>query len=205
MPLVAQGYASRGDAERSTILFEEYLQGVSEGERAYYNDLSLIATDAELETLESISEDDREDFLTRFWESREGALMLGGDARRMEHYRRVWYARTFFGRKDQPWDRRGEVYIRYGEPDYRSSSKGENSIPSVAVQNFKMRKIDELFGRSFAYKAQEQSRYFLPRAMPGESWTPGTPSMYEPSISEDDPRKLDTRKRLEYEDAGEGN
>ena len=84
MPLIAQGYASRGDAERSLTLFEEYLQGVSEDERAYYNDLSLIATDAELDALESISKDDRSAFLTRFWESREGALMLGGDARQME-------------------------------------------------------------------------------------------------------------------------
>ncbi len=179
MPLIAQGYASRGDAERSLIIFEEYLQGVSEDERAYYNDLSLIATNAELETLESISEDEREAFLTRFWESREGALMLGGDARQMEHYRRVWYARTFFGRKDQPWDRRGEVYIRYGEPDYRSRSGSENPIPGVAVQNFKMRKINELFGRTFAYKAQEPGRYSLPQVMPGKSWTPGTPSMIE--------------------------
>ena len=179
MPLIAQGYASRGDAERSLIVFEEYLQGVSEDERAYYNDLSLIATDAELEALESISEDERSAFLTRFWESREGALMLGGDARQMEHYRRVWYARTFFGRKDQPWDRRGEVYIRYGEPDYRSRSGSENPIPGVAVQNFKMRKIDELFGRTFEYKAQEPGRYSLPQVMPGKSWTPGTPSMIE--------------------------
>ena len=179
MPLIAQGYASRGDAERSLIIFEEYLQGVSEDERAYYNDLSLIATDAELEALKSISEDERSAFLTRFWESREGALMLGGDARQMEHYRRVWYARTFFGRKNQPWDRRGEVYIRYGEPDYRSRSGSENPIPGVAVQNFKMRKIDELFGRTFEYKAQEPGRYSLPQVMPGKSWTPGTPSMIE--------------------------
>ena len=179
MPLIAQGYASRGDAERSLTIFEEYLQGVSEDEHAYYNDLSLIATDAELEALKSISEDERSAFLTRFWASREGALMLGGDARQMEHYRRVWYARTFFGRKYQPWDRRGEVYIRYGEPDYRSRSGSENPIPGVAVQNFKMRKIDELFGRSFAYKAQEPGRYSLPQVMPGKSWTPGTPSMIE--------------------------
>ena len=201
MPLIAQGYASRGDAERSLIIFEEYLQGVSEDERAYYNDLSLIATDAELEALESISEDERRAFLTRFWESREGALMLGGDARLMEHYRRVWYARTFFGRKDQPWDRRDEVYIRYGEPDYRSRSGRENPIPGVAVQNFKMRKIDELFGRTFEYKAQEQSRYFLPRVMPGESWTPGKPSMYESRISIPDPRGLSARARIAFEDA----
>lgn len=213
MPLIAQGYASRGDAERSLTLFEEYLQGVSEDERAYYNDLSLIATDAELEALESISEDERSAFLTRFWESREGALMLGGDARQMEHYRRVWYARTFFGRKDQPWDRRGEVYIRYGEPDYRSRSGSENPIPGVAVQNFKLRKIDELFGRSFQYKAQEQRRYFLPRVMPGQSWTPGTPSMYESGVSmisgtsldsdeEKEPLELDAQTRIAYEDAG---
>ena len=200
MPLIAQGYASRGDAERSLIIFEEYLQGVSEDERAYYNDLSLIATDAELEVLKSISEDEHKAFLTRFWEGREGAWMLGGDARQMEHYRRVWYARTFFGRKDQPWDRRGEVYIRYGEPDYRSRSGRENPIPGVAVQNFKMRKIDELFGRSFQYKAQEQSRYLLPRVMPGQSWTPGTPSMFGVSVK--DPRKLSARTRIAYEDKG---
>ncbi len=205
LPLIAQGYASRGDAERSLILFEEYLQGVSEDERAYYNDLSLIATDAELEALKSISEDERSAFLTRFWESREGALMLGGDARQMEHYRRVWYARTFFGRKDQPWDRRGEVYIRYGEPDYRSRSGSENPIPSVAVQNFKMRKIYELFGRTFKYKAEEHRRYLLPRVMPGESWTPGTPSMYESggeSSEKRDPLDLDAQTRIAYEDDG---
>ena len=202
MPLIAQGYASRGDAERSLTIFEEYLQGVSEDERAYYNDLSLIATDAELEGLESISEDERKAFLTRFWESREGALILGGDARQMEHYRRVWYARTFFGRKDQPWDRRGEVYIRYGEPDYRSRSGSENPIPGVAVQNFKMRKIDELFGRTFEYKAQEQSRYLLPRVMPGQSWMPGTPSMYESRISIKDPRSLSARARIAFENDG---
>ena len=213
MPLIAQGYASRGDTERSLTLFEEYLQGVSEDERAYYNDLSLIATDAELEALESISEDDRSAFLTRFWESREGALMLGGDARQMEHYRRVWYARTFFSRKVQPWDKRGEVYIRYGEPDYRSRSGRENPIPSVAVQNFKMRKIDELFGRSFKYQAEEQMRYFLPRVMPGQSWTPGTPSMYESGVSmisgasldsneKKEPLDLDAQTRMAYEDAG---
>ena len=202
MPLIAQGYASRGDAERSLTIFEEYLQDVSEDERAYYNDLSLIATDAELEAMESISGDERSAFLTRFWESREGALMLGGDARQMEHYRRVWYARTFFGRKDQPWDRRGEVYIRYGEPDYRSRSGSENPIPGVAVQNFKMRKIDELFGRTFTYKAQEPSRYLLPRVMPGESWTLGTPSMYESRISVKDPHGLSARTRIAYEDEG---
>ena len=40
----------------------------------------------------------------------------------MEHYRRVAYAREFFGTHRFPWDARGEAYIRYGAPDHVSNS-----------------------------------------------------------------------------------
>jgi hypothetical protein len=53
--------------------------------------------------------------------------------RRCEHYRRVWFARTHFGKK-WPWDSRGEVYIRWGKPQFKSSSKRLDVQPPQKVQ-----------------------------------------------------------------------
>ena len=57
----------------------------------------------------------------------------------MEHYRRVWYALTEFSKNKKPWDVRGEVYIRFGEPDHRSRSDEPNFKQSLKVQRVKER------------------------------------------------------------------
>ena len=75
-------------------------------------------------------------------------LVSGGRMRQAEHYRRVWHARTFFSEKAQPWDKRGEVYIRYGEPDYRSRSGGANAHPPPAAYAVKERIAAWLYGDS---------------------------------------------------------
>ena len=51
----------------------------------------------------------------------------GVNERRVEHYRRVHYARLNFAEgisqwDGRGWDRRGDVYIRFGHPDHRSWS-----------------------------------------------------------------------------------
>ncbi|MBI2950517.1 hypothetical protein HYY27_00410, partial [bacterium] len=68
----------------------------------------------------------------------------------IEHYRRVWYARTYFGRLVKPWDRRGEVYIRYGEPDYRARSSRRDFYQNPAVQRVKERLAHNLYGAASA-------------------------------------------------------
>lgn len=173
LALEAQAHAVRGNVARAGVLFEDYLNQVADSERAYYEDISLIATPAEWAQFEATAEHDRNAFLKRFWETRKGALLLGGDGRRVEHYRRVWYARTFLGRKTQPWDKRGEVYIRYGEPNYRSRSGGKNALPPLAVQAFKEKKIAELFENTAPYRGQEPQRAPLPMMLPGNTYFPG--------------------------------
>ena len=54
-------------------------------------------------------------------------------------------ARWAFGRENYPWDRRGEVYIRYGEPDYRARSGWVSSLPSTRVQEVKEKVYRELY------------------------------------------------------------
>jgi GWxTD domain-containing protein len=170
LPMMAQAEAVRGNSARALVLFEQFFESVSKSERRDYADLSLVATKAEIQALASAPASAREETFKQFWRTRSGAAMLGGDARRAEHYRRVWYAKNYFGRHQKPWDKRGEVYIRYGEPDYRSRSGRENEIPSVAVQQFKLHKIDqiaELRGRNYDGRQ-------LPVMYPDNVYLPGS-------------------------------
>ena len=100
-----------GDPERAVALFQKYFHVLPESERALYEDLSLVTFPAELETYEAKSGKEREEWLQAFWMKRDMALVSAGKAREAEHYRRVWYARTFFGEKAFPWDRRGEGFF----------------------------------------------------------------------------------------------
>lgn len=139
LALLAQAYAGMGDPDRALALFSQYFDAIPAGERALYKDLQLVARPEELKVYESLSEDERAAFLTTFWRKRDLTLISGGLAREAEHYRRVWFARTHFAKAVQPWDRRGEVYIRYGEPDYRSRSHAPNALPSAEAEAVKER------------------------------------------------------------------
>ncbi len=139
LALLAQAYAGMGDPDRALALFAQYFDAIPAEERVLYKDLQLVARPEELEIYESLSEDERAAFLTTFWRKRDLTLISGGLAREAEHYRRVWFARTHFAKAVQPWDRRGEVYIRYGEPDYRSRSHAPNALPSAEAEAVKER------------------------------------------------------------------
>ena len=147
LPLAAQANAAMGDPERAIALFQAYFHALPESERALYEDLSLVTFPAELEKYNTRSGNEREEWLQSFWKKRDMALVSAGKAREAEHYRRVWYARTFFGEKVFPWDRRGEVYIRYGEPEYRARSDRVNAYPpSLAVQRVRDVHGQQIYG-----------------------------------------------------------
>lgn len=147
LPLAAQAYAAQGEADHALGLFRIFFWMLPDSKRALYEDLSLVAFPEELAAYESLSEAEQEAFLDQFWLKRDPTLISAGRARRVEHYRRVWYARTYFANKVQPWDKRGEVYIRYGVPDYRSRSGRLNPPPSVAVQAVKERNAFTIYGK----------------------------------------------------------
>lgn len=157
--LMAQAYAARGEPDKAIALFEQYLSRVAPEEKALYDDLRLVATEDELIAYQQLSDENRESFLKAFWRKRDPLLVSGGRARLAEHYRRVWYARTYFANKVQPWDKRGEIYIRYGEPDYRSRSGYPNMPPTGAVVAVKQKLAYQIYEMGVVPRG-EVSRYF---------------------------------------------
>jgi len=136
--LIGQALAALGDGERALAFFQKYIESLPEEERQLYEDLSLVGSAEELEEISSASPENHAVLLQAFWVRRD-MTDTRGLGRKAEHYRRVWYARAFFAESVYPWDKRGEIYIRYGEPEYRGRSGRVNPIPSLAVESIKRR------------------------------------------------------------------
>ncbi len=147
LPLIAQVFLYEGDGERAVRIFRNYITLLDAAEAALYRDISLLASIPELESYNRVtSAIEREAFLRRFWIRHDLSRVSGGFLRQAEHYRRVWHARTHFSKAIYPWDRRGEVYIRYGEPDYRSTSDRLNADMPAKAQRIKERMAVDLYG-----------------------------------------------------------
>ena len=128
------------------------MQRVEESEHAYYTDISLVASEKEWHAFQSLSEESEKlDYLHKFWRRRDSDILTQINERIVEHYRRVWYARTFFSKKISPWDQRGEVYIRYGEPDYRSRSNQREFVTSPEVEAVRNRMAADIWGPAATY------------------------------------------------------
>ena len=152
MPLVAQGYFFQEHFESALEHFERYLQNLDDGERQIYTDISLVASKKELDDYRAIAEAaERQAYLEQFWVRRDSDIMTPVNERTIEHYRRVWYARTFFAEGTHPWDQRGEVYIRYGEPDYQSRSDLRQLSVSAEVEAVRTRMVVDMYGPEANY------------------------------------------------------
>ena len=144
--VLAQVLMHRQDYLRALQAFELYIGYLTPEEQAIYRDIALVASPEELAAYQVLSEAERHGFLNKFWLRHEPDLVSGGGRRRAEHYRRVWYAQTHFSKTQKPWDRRGEIYIRYGEPDYRSTSQEMNFDVPLEVQRVQEERAAELYG-----------------------------------------------------------
>ena len=77
------------------------------------------------------------EWLRRFWVSHDPTPTTPVNEFRDEHERRIYHALYLFGGPGQggrPWDDRGEVYIRYGQPDeriVRQSGPGNEGVGST--------------------------------------------------------------------------
>ena len=155
LPILAQACVRLEAFDRAEAFYRDYLEAVDEAERAHYEDIRLVTSSQALAAFERTPQWDRRAFLDSFWSDRDPDLTTAANERRLEHYRRVWYAMQNFSEGKQPWDQRGEVYIRFGEPDHRSRSDNRNFQQSLAVQRIKERLSTALYG------AAVPSRMFL--------------------------------------------
>ena len=143
LPLQAQAYAAMGEVKVADYLFQRFLRLIPEDERRYYDNITLMMSPEEQNAFSSLKEEERGQFINEFWKKRDPLLRAGANIRKVEHYRRVWYARQFFNGK-HPWDRRGEVYIKFGEPDYKFGGSYGGTVPPLSVEFLKERLAYEL-------------------------------------------------------------
>ena len=131
--------------EESTQLFERFLAQIDARERRLYRDIQVLLSEEEIGTYRALDDAEKEKYGARFWRAKNPNLSSAYNERQLAHYERVWMARWAYGRENYPWDRRGEVYIRYGEPDYRARSGWVSSLPSTRVQEVQEKVYRELY------------------------------------------------------------
>ena len=131
--------------EESTQLFERFLAQIDARERRLYRDIQVLLSEEEIGTYRALDDAEKEKYVARFWRAKNPNLSSAYNERQLAHYERVWTARWAYGRENYPWDRRGEVYIRYGEPDYRARSGWVSSLPSTRVQEVQEKVYRELY------------------------------------------------------------
>ena len=166
LPVLAYSYLKLGNISRAEGYFDRYLAALDPDEKTLYDDIGFVASRAERAAFDEMPIDQRQGFLQRFWNLRDPDITTAENERRIEHYWRVWYARHYFSAGQVPWDRRGEVYIRFGEPDYRSRSDEMNFDQSLAVQKIKERLALSIYGTKVHPKEFDKSG--PPRSNPFE-------------------------------------
>ena len=120
-PLLS-AYLNLGETGKAQAVIAEELRTLSDEARARVEDISLVAGPEERAEYQRLSPEDRARFVRAFWQKRDPTPATPGNERLVEHYRRVVYALAHHSKDGQTWDRRGDVYIRYGEPAHISAS-----------------------------------------------------------------------------------
>ncbi|MEJ2722639.1 MAG: GWxTD domain-containing protein, partial [bacterium] len=78
------------------------------------------------------NDEERAEWLDRFWTLNDPTPTTPENEMKVEHYIRVNLAKKSFPSKKWPgWDKRGEVFIRYGPPDYRGQVWGEVTVKKM--------------------------------------------------------------------------
>jgi GWxTD domain-containing protein len=144
LPALGQAEAAAGQVDIAMGHWRRFLSAAPIEVRELYDDVSRVATSDVVEAYAAVADADKEAFLTRFWRDRDASSGLSGSGARSEHYRRVWFSIRNFSRGEQPWDKRGDVYVRYGEPDYRSRSGYPNPPPTGAAELVRDRLFNEI-------------------------------------------------------------
>ncbi|MXX15371.1 MAG: GWxTD domain-containing protein, partial [Gemmatimonadetes bacterium] len=148
LPVAAQWAYRAGDYERASEYWDRFLERIDAQTLALHVDPTPILSDAQRATYNALSKGEKQNFIDRFWMQKDLDPTTEVNERLQEHYQRVWMARQYFAGSAYPWDRRGEVYLRYGEPDYRSRSGRAPGVMSVAVQRVKDELYAQLYTRS---------------------------------------------------------
>jgi GWxTD domain-containing protein len=128
LPLLADSHIERREFTQAAEIYTRYIPGLPAAEAHYYRDLSLIASGEIRREIEAAyPRSERERLIRKFWVLADPTPTTKVNERRIEHYRRTYHARSNFSEgidrlNALGWDRRGDLYIRFGKPDHQSWS-----------------------------------------------------------------------------------
>jgi GWxTD domain-containing protein len=111
----------------------ESLQGMAPVMKRKISGLQYLLNPYQLRHFCSLPADNlREEWIGIFWKSRDPSPATPKNEMEIEHNIRVKLARQFFKNQNWPgWDKRGEVFIRYGPPNYRGKIHAEVTVRKV--------------------------------------------------------------------------
>ena len=119
-------------------VYETYFSLLDPDEKEVYRDLAHVAPPEELASWKEAGGKERDARWHAFWNARDSNPATVANERLVAHYRRVTYARYHFSQGQHPFDRRGEIYVRYGEPENRRSNvfiADRNAYQSAAISD----------------------------------------------------------------------
>lgn len=134
-------------------VYETYFSLLDPDEKEVYRDLAHVAPPDELTSWKEAGGKERDARWHAFWNARDSNPATVTNERLVAHYRRVTYARYHFSQGQHPYDRRGEIYVRYGEPENRRGDvfiadrnayqrptiSDEPAVDAIRVQNNRSR------------------------------------------------------------------
>ncbi len=135
--LEAYALHSRNQHEQAYHAMRRYVAVLTEIDPekvAVYRDLSGVASPDEAKAFREASVQEREKLWRTYWAARDPDPTTRINERLVEHYRRVMFSRLHFSKGKDPWDRRGEIYVRFGHPDDRQHfilKSGEDVVNAI--------------------------------------------------------------------------
>ena len=138
LPLLDAYQKTRNTAGAQTLI-TEILRSVDPETRSLLEDIRLVASPDEANAYAATPDEGKDAYIRAFWQKRDPTPATPGNERLVDHYRRVLYAMRNYSKGQKPWDRRGDIYIRYGEPAHASSRGNIRYETDQGVVNVKER------------------------------------------------------------------
>ena len=120
LPLMMKAYQNLGRTSDALSVASSYIRTLDDQTQTLFRDIRVIATPDEVLEYEALRPNEKSAYQLAFWQKRDPTPATRSNERLVEHYRRVLYALDNFSENAKPFDQRGKVYIRYGEPAHKS-------------------------------------------------------------------------------------
>jgi GWxTD domain-containing protein len=119
--------------EPKFVIGEEQVKPLSSDMQREIAALQYVLNPYQMKQFFSLPSDSlRREWLDVYWKAHDPTPTTPKNERMIEHYVRVRLAMEFFATKTWPgWDKRGEIFIRYGAPNYRGKIHAEVTARGV--------------------------------------------------------------------------